>query len=58
VVIGDDGCGGADPDRGSGLEGVARRLAAFDGTLSVVSPTGGPTIVRVEIPCEPLSPKT
>ena len=58
VVIGDDGCGGADPGRGSGLAGVARRLAAFDGTLSVVSPQGGPTILRVEIPCEPSSPKT
>jgi signal transduction histidine kinase len=58
VVIGDDGCGGADRDGGSGLPGVARRLAAFDGTLSVVSPPGGPTILRVEIPCEPSSPKT
>ncbi len=57
VVIGDDGCGGADPDGGSGLAGVARRLAAFDGTLSVVSPRGGPTILRAEIPCEPSSPK-
>ena len=58
VVIGDDGCGGADPVCGGGLAGVARRLAAFDGTLSVVSPPGGPTILRVEIPCEPSSPKT
>jgi signal transduction histidine kinase len=58
VVIGDDGRGGADPEGGSGLAGVARRLAAFDGTLSVVSPPGGPTILRIEIPCEPSSPKT
>jgi signal transduction histidine kinase len=58
VVIGDDGCGGADPERGSGLSGVAHRLAAFDGTLSVVSPHGGPTILRVEIPCEQSSLKT
>ncbi len=58
VVIGDDGHGGADPDRGSGLAGVAGRLAAFDGTFSVVSPEGGPTILRVEIPCEPSSPRT
>jgi signal transduction histidine kinase len=58
VVIGDDGCGGADPEGGSGLTGVARRLAAFDGTLSVVSPHGGPTVLRVEIPCEQSSPKT
>jgi signal transduction histidine kinase len=58
VVIGDDGNGGADPDRGSGLAGIARRLAAFDGTLSVVSPPGGPTILRMDIPCELSSPKT
>jgi signal transduction histidine kinase len=58
VVIGDDGCGGADPDRGTGLSGVAGRLAAFDGTLSVVSPHGGPTILRVEVPCEQSSQKT
>jgi signal transduction histidine kinase len=58
VVVGDDGCGGADPERGTGLSGVANRLAAFDGTLSVVSPHGGPTILRVEVPCEQSSPKT
>jgi signal transduction histidine kinase len=58
VVVGDDGCGGADPDRGTGLSGVAKRLAAFDGTLSVVSPHGGPTILRVEVPCEQSSQKT
>ena len=58
VVVGDDGRGGADPAQGTGLEGIERRLAAFDGTLSVVSPPGGPTVVRVEVPCERLSPKT
>jgi signal transduction histidine kinase len=58
VVVGDDGCGGADPARGTGLSGVANRLAAFDGTLSVVSPPGGPTVLRVEVPCEQLSQKT
>jgi signal transduction histidine kinase len=58
VVIGDDGRGGADADRGSGLVGICRRLAAFDGTLSVVSPQGGPTILRMDIPCERSSPKT
>jgi signal transduction histidine kinase len=57
VVIGDDGCGGADPERGTGLAGVANRLAAFDGTLTVVSPHGGPTILRVEVPCEQSSQK-
>ena len=58
VVIGDDGHGGADPDRGTGLSGVANRLAAFDGTLSVVSPHGGPAVLRVEVPCEQSSQKT
>jgi signal transduction histidine kinase len=58
VVIGDDGCGGADQERGTGLSGVAQRLDAFDGTVSVVSPLGGPTVVRVEIPCGQSSPKT
>jgi signal transduction histidine kinase len=38
----DDGCGGADPARGSGLAGIERRLAAFDGVLAVSSPPGGP----------------
>ncbi len=58
VVIGDDGCGGADQERGTGLSGVAQRLDAFDGTVSVVSPQGGPTVVRMEIPCGQSSPKT
>ena len=50
VVVGDDGGGGADPG-GSGLAGVARRLAAFDGTMAVDSPAGGPTVVTMEVPC-------
>jgi signal transduction histidine kinase len=50
LVVGDDGRGGADPT-GSGLSGVARRLDAFDGRLTVDSPTGGPTVVTLEIPC-------
>ena len=50
LVVGDDGIGGADPT-GSGLSGVARRLAAFDGTLDVASPPGGPTTVTLEVPC-------
>jgi len=48
----DDGTGGADPDHGTGLRGIERRLAAFDGVLAVSSPPGGPTAVNVEIPCE------
>jgi len=50
LEVGDDGVGGADA-AGSGLSGVARRLEAFDGTLEVASPPGGPTIVTMEVPC-------
>ncbi|MEV4538981.1 histidine kinase [Asanoa sp. NPDC049518] len=50
LTVGDDGRGGADAT-GSGLVGVARRLAAFDGSLAVDSPPGGPTIVTLDIPC-------
>ncbi|WGY03004.1 histidine kinase [Nocardioides sp. QY071] len=53
LVAGDDGRGGADA-AGSGLAGVVRRLAAFDGTMALDSPTGGPTTVRMEVPCLPL----
>jgi signal transduction histidine kinase len=49
--ITDDGAGGADPAQGTGLAGVERRLAAFDGILAVSSPAGGPTIVVIEVPC-------
>ena len=49
--VGDDGRGGADPRTGSGLRGIAARLAAFDGTMSVSSPVGGPTVVSWEVPC-------
>ncbi|AWB91090.1 sensor histidine kinase [Aeromicrobium chenweiae] len=58
VVVEDDGAGGASPERGSGLAGVARRLSAFDGTMDLVSPAGGPTVVTLEIPCALSSPKT
>jgi PAS domain S-box-containing protein len=50
VEVADDGVGGADPQRGSGLRGLADRLAALNGTLSVESPEGGGTCVRAEIP--------
>lgn|GEM_PF-576128 len=49
--VADDGAGGADPDRGTGLHGIERRLAAFDGILAVSSPPGGPTIIAIEVPC-------
>jgi signal transduction histidine kinase len=51
ATITDDGMGGADPSRGTGLIGVERRLATFDGILAVTSPAGGPTIVVLEVPC-------
>ncbi|MDQ2814828.1 MAG: histidine kinase [Actinomycetota bacterium] len=55
--ITDDGAGGADPGLGTGLAGVERRLAAFDGILAVSSPPGGPTILVIEVPCALSSPK-
>jgi signal transduction histidine kinase len=53
----DDGSGGADPALGTGLAGVERRLATFDGILAVSSPPGGPTILVIEVPCASSSPK-
>ncbi|MFD4633275.1 histidine kinase [Streptomyces sp. NPDC058284] len=58
ITITDDGHGGADPSRGSGLRGIEQRLATFDGVLAVSSPPGGPTMVTVEVPCALSSPKT
>jgi len=52
VEVRDDGRGGAEADAGSGLRGLADRVAALDGELVVVSPESGGTVVRVEIPCE------
>jgi signal transduction histidine kinase len=48
--VGDDGRGGADPSRGTGLDGLRQRVSTVDGELSVSSPTGGPTSVTVELP--------
>src|SRR5690606_18527161 len=47
----DDGRGGADPSRGTGLRGIERRLAAFDGLLAINSKPGGPTTLTMELPC-------
>ncbi|RSM34757.1 sensor histidine kinase [Amycolatopsis balhimycina DSM 5908] len=62
VVVTDEGPGGANPARGSGLRGIERRLGGFDGRLTLTSPIGGPTKATLEIPClstpEPSSPKT
>ncbi|MHA3702171.1 sensor histidine kinase [Jatrophihabitans sp. YIM 134969] len=53
IVVEDDGRGGADPSRGSGLRGIQRRLSAFDGSLAVVSPVGGPTRLEIALPAVP-----
>ena len=58
IEVTDDGHGGADPDNGTGLLGVEQRIAAFDGILAVSSPSGGPTIVVIEVPCALSSLKT
>ena len=58
VQVADDGAGGADPARGTGLRGVEQRLGAFDGILAVSSPPGGPTMIAMEVPCALSSPKT
>jgi signal transduction histidine kinase len=50
VEVRDDGVGGADPARGSGLHGLADRVGALDGSLSLDSPPGAGTILRAEIP--------
>ncbi len=50
VRVEDDGVGGAAAHRGSGLEGLAQRVSTVDGTLRVVSPPGGPTLVTIELP--------
>ncbi|MGA5650939.1 sensor histidine kinase [Streptomyces seoulensis] len=50
LQIRDDGIGGADAGRGTGLAGLAERLGAVDGVLVVDSPPGGPTVVTAELP--------
>jgi len=51
VIVTDDGVGGADPARGTGLTGLARRAASVDGTFEIDSPPGGPTLLTVDLPC-------
>src|SRR5256885_2444686 len=58
TVVTDDGTGGADPAAGTGLRGIERRLAAFDGTMALSSPPGGPTVITMELPCALSSPRT
>jgi signal transduction histidine kinase len=58
LEVTDFGLGGADPGAGSGLAGVEKRLAAFDGIMAISSPAGGPTIVALEVPCALSLPET
>jgi signal transduction histidine kinase len=51
ITVMDNGVGGAHPDHGTGLRGLADRVSAVDGQLSVDSPVGGPTVLTVELPC-------
>ncbi|MDY7085511.1 MAG: sensor domain-containing protein [Actinomycetota bacterium] len=51
VTIEDNGRGGADEHGGSGIVGIRRRVEAYDGNLTLTSPAGGPTTMRVELPC-------
>ena len=50
LSVADDGRGGADAARGTGLTGLAQRVAVVDGRLTIASPPGGPTKVTVELP--------
>ncbi|GLU46470.1 sensor histidine kinase [Nocardiopsis ansamitocini] len=51
VEVHDDGQGGAEPGKGSGLTGLVDRVSVMDGTMTLSSPSGGPTLIRVELPC-------
>ncbi|MCW2932561.1 MAG: hypothetical protein JWM19_3523 [Actinomycetia bacterium] len=51
IIVSDDGGGGADPARGTGLAGLAKRAGSVDGTFEVHSPPGGPTLLSVDLPC-------
>ena len=51
IIVTDDGLGGADPSRGTGLVGLAKRAESVDGTFEISSPDGGPTMLTVDLPC-------
>ena len=51
IEVHDDGVGGADASRGTGLQGLRDRVAAMHGSITVISPPGGPTTLSVELPC-------
>jgi len=58
AVVIDNGQGGADASAGTGLRGIERRCATFDGTFVLSSPEGGPTNAILELPCALYSPRT
>jgi signal transduction histidine kinase len=51
IRVSDDGVGGADARGGTGLTGLAQRVASVDGRLRITSPGGGPTVLTAELPC-------
>jgi signal transduction histidine kinase len=51
IIVSDDGVGGADPARGTGLAGLAKRAESVDGSFEIASPPGGPTLLTVDLPC-------
>jgi signal transduction histidine kinase len=57
LEISDNGRGGADTGGGSGLTGLADRVAVTGGRMLLSSPDGGPTLLRVELPCRPSQPQ-
>jgi signal transduction histidine kinase len=52
IIVTDDGVGGADAGQGTGLTGLAQRAASVDGAFRLSSPLGGPTTIKVDLPCE------
>jgi signal transduction histidine kinase len=58
IEISDNGHGGADPGRGTGLTGLADRVAVAGGRMLLSSPAGGPTVLRVEVPCPQSTPSS
>ncbi|MBC6461207.1 hypothetical protein HKK72_25505 [Actinomadura sp. HBU206391] len=51
IEVRDNGVGGADAARGTGLVGLADRVSVLGGRIMLTSPPGGPTALRVELPC-------
>jgi len=58
IIVTDDGVGGTDPARGTGLAGLAKRVASVDGSFELTSPPGGPTLITVDLPCARLTGPT